>query len=129
MHLAIEYQKESEEPTTLSAGPEILVLVSDADRESDVQPGSNFTIGRVYPPDGLTIEAYYRELEMADGYYRDNLDYDLFPSEEAGYNSNSYVRGILEATGGSTSVEFGDFVGGAKPVPAEHFRPTDGADQ
>ena len=130
IHLAIEFRKEGEKPTTVSAGPGFLVLVGEQDREGDFEPGSNFTIGEVDPPGELSAIDYFDELREAQDNYCDCLDYDLFPGEdEDGYNSNSYVRGILEATGGSTSVEFGNFVGGAKPVPTERFRPAEVPDQ
>ncbi|MCZ0945655.1 MAG: hypothetical protein OXJ53_21580 [Gammaproteobacteria bacterium] len=129
VHLAIEFRGEDNEPKTLSAGPGILVLVSERNRKSDVEPGSNFTIGKVNPPGELSVGDYFDELIKAQEYYCNCLDYDLFPREEEGYNSNSYVRGILEATGGSVPVEFGDFVGGGKPVPAERFRPPEALDQ
>ncbi len=125
IHVAIELRKDGEDPTTLSAGPEGLFwkLKGEQDRDGDFEPGGNFTIGEIDPPGDLTPEAYFDQLLEAQGDYCNCLDYDLFPGEEEGHNSNSYVRGILEATGGSTSVEFGGFVGGAKPVPAEQFRP------
>jgi hypothetical protein len=37
------------------------------------------------------------------------------------YNSNSYVRGLIDATGGVTTVNLSSFVGGDKPVPASKF--------
>ena len=124
IHLAIELREEGEIPATLSAGPDVLVLVGERNRDGDFEPGSNFTIGEIDPPGELTPKAYFDQLIEAQKNYCDCLDYDLLPSDDRhGYNSNSYVRGILEATGGSTSVEFGGYVGGAKPVPAEWFRP------
>jgi len=50
------------------------------------------------------------------------LDYALFPSRFfSGYNSNSYLAGLVQATGGTPSVDFSGFVGGGHPVPPEYF--------
>jgi hypothetical protein len=38
-----------------------------------------------------------------------------------GYNSNSYIRGLLDATGGTSTVDLRGFVGGEKPLPAYYF--------
>lgn len=40
-----------------------------------------------------------------------------------GYNSNSYVHGLIIISGGQPPVDFSEYVGGAKPVPEEHFQP------
>ncbi|QDU26940.1 RTX-I toxin determinant A from serotypes 1/9 [Anatilimnocola aggregata] len=60
--------------------------------------------------------------------YADNLDYDLFPeiTPGEGFNSNSFIAGLLAATGTvvdapSTIFDGGDYPGFATPVPAANF--------
>ena len=53
--------------------------------------------------------------------YCDCVDYDFFPGAANGYNSNGYTNGLIRATGGSASVNFNNYVGGARPVPANYF--------
>ena len=120
-HLAIEYVPEVGDPQTLSAGPESGRLLSKPNRPSDVDPGNNYTVAGINPPDGMTIKAYFKTLKEADAIYCDCVDYDLFPALGDSYNSNSYVRGILEATGGSATVDFDDYYGGMKPLPKRYF--------
>jgi hypothetical protein len=58
-----------------------------------------------------------------DANYRDNLPYDLSPqAAEPGYNSNSYVAGLL-ATAGFENIETPDrpTPGFDKPVPKQAF--------
>jgi hypothetical protein len=40
-----------------------------------------------------------------------------------GYNSTSFIAGIVGATGGIPSIPLGGFVGGGIPIPREYFRP------
>lgn len=47
--------------------------------------------------------------------------YDLFPAISNGYNSNSYISGLLNATGGVSSMDLSGFVGGGKPLPKGYF--------
>jgi hypothetical protein len=80
-------------------------------------------MGTVMPPDGSSPGAYFAALLAADSRYCDCLDYDLFPGALPGdgYNSNSYVAGLIEATGGSTVVDLGRFYGGGTPLPTSSF--------
>ena len=49
--------------------------------------------------------------------YDDQLNYDLFPKAGTnGYNSNSYVRGLIYAGNSSSVVDFDSYVGGDKSV-------------
>ena len=54
-------------------------------------------------------------------HYQNNVDYDLFPGIMDSYNSNSYVSGLIKATGGTPSIDMSQFYGGGKPLPAKHF--------
>ena len=114
----------------ISAGPQGGRLVSGVGRDiegNDVRtsdaPGNNFTLGKITPPAGTSDAEYYERLTGCDAAYQDRLDYDTFPEHMDSYNSNSYVRGLLDATGGGYDVNFDDLVGGASPVPPDYFDP------
>ncbi len=117
---------------TLGAGPDSLIggdLVSGINRERDKNLDSavemlpldmggkneNSTIAKL-------LEKYRR--------YRNKLDYDLFPARagvgscfvaDDGYNSNSYVTGLLAAAGISAPDPTHDVPGFDKPLPASEF--------
>ena len=56
-----------------------------------------------------------------DSNYADNLDYDFFPSSALdGYNSNSYISGLLRALGFNVE-QPPNTVGFQKPVPSDSF--------
>ena len=84
-------------------------------------PENNFTIGQVIPPAGLSPAQYWAVLTATAGQYCNCLDYDPLPGLMDGYNSNSFVAGIIRATGGTTTIPMSNFIGGEKPVPAEFF--------
>ncbi|MBI5138043.1 MAG: hypothetical protein HZA24_12005 [Nitrospirae bacterium] len=85
--------------------------------ETRDRPEQNTTLGLVVPPAGMTDVQYIEVLKATNNTYPDNVDYDLFPGIGNGYNSNSYIHGILNATGGRASVDLNDFVGGSSPLP------------
>jgi len=116
--------------SVLSAGPERNKLVSDVNRESDLGPqegGSKISL-----PNGVGEDAAFSTLSNLDSNYSDNLDYDLFPANDGarsifipddGYNSNSYVSGLLDAAGIQIPKLPGvDTSGYDKPVPADEFK-------
>ncbi len=67
---------------------------------------------------------FIERLFAADAAYQDDLDYDLFPGAFSGqgYNSKSYVEGLIKAAQGR-SPAFGHTYGGWDPVPPGSFRP------
>jgi len=69
----------------------------------------------------MTTNGYFNVLIEAAGNYTNSVDYDLFPGISNSYNSNSYVSGLLNATGGKSSVNMRNFVGGEKPLPKRYF--------
>jgi len=94
-------------------------LVSDLNWPSD-NPALTLKIAVVSSP--LTPALYWGRLLTADAAYDDDLPYDAVPSIGAGgYNSNSYVSGIINATNGVAGVPMTRFVGGELPVPATEF--------
>ena len=123
-HLSIEYQsEEGDDPVTLSAGPAGGRLVSDPNRPSD-HPTINETIAAVEPPPGKSAEQLFSDLQRIDSRYCDCLPYNLLPERlplVPGYNSNSYVRGLIDAAGGTPSEDLGDYQGGQMPLPRQTF--------
>jgi RHS repeat-associated protein len=116
---------------TIGAGPDSGNLVSDLNRELDIRPHD----ASVLVPVGgryTTEEALIEALLSLDSHYQDNLEYDLFPRNQgdgrllildAGYNSNSYISGLLEAAGLSRPQITGVLpaTGWDKPLPAQYF--------
>jgi RHS repeat-associated protein len=102
-------------------------------------PSRNIALGRVIPPMGLSADEYFDRLKEATVRYQQIaagaqpmtgqgadsappiVDYDLFPGIANGYNSNSFLHGLLDATGGTTTIDLNDFIGGEKPLPAIYF--------
>lgn len=130
IHTALQYTPEGGQAEWISAGADLLTgrLVSGAGSAKDHRdvrftdrPENNFYVGRITPPMGMSAAAYWDMLKSLDARYGDNVDYDLFPEIQDSYNSNSYTRGLLEASGGATAAPFDDLVGGASPLPARYF--------
>jgi len=95
-------------------------LVSEVNWPRD-HPSLTLRLGDVAGPGGVA-SIYWNSLLAADGRYDDDLRYDLFPSlGEAGYNSNSFVSGLVRATLGMSTIEMATFVGGETPVPVSAF--------
>jgi hypothetical protein len=108
----------------LSAGEKDGKLKSDLNRPTD-SPANNITLGIVLPPAGMSAEAYFDLLLAADAQYCDCFDYDLFPEAlpGEGYNSNSYISGLINATGGTPiQINMDRFFGGSTPLPARAFQ-------
>ena len=120
IHVAVEYTG-TNGTTIFSAGPENGNLVSELNRKSDL-PGKNFAVGTLYPPVGVAAEQYVEIMLEADQNYCDCVDYDTFPEIMDGYNSASYISGLINATGGSTSVDLSEYIGGGVPLPDAYFR-------
>ncbi|MFM2199985.1 MAG: hypothetical protein RL769_38, partial [Pseudomonadota bacterium] len=73
-------------------------LVSANNRERDIDLSiKNFK--SPYLVDVNDEQKFVNLLDQLDKNYRDNLTYQIFPKvDSAGYNSNSYVRGLLNAS-------------------------------
>lgn len=120
IHTALEYRG-----STISAYDSIDglfddgTLVSQVDWQRD-RPLLMMTLGTV----GSSVPAglYWVRLLSSDRRYPDNLPYDAVPSiGRAGYNSNGYASGIVQATAGRPSIPMSQFVGGERPVPSSSF--------
>ena len=130
-HTAIEYVSENGDRAWISAGPYKGRLVSGVGmqekqgkargkRPTDA-PEGNVTVERISPPKGMTNADLWGEIKRRDANYRDNVDYDLFPEIQDSYNSYSYTRGLLDASGATYTVPFDHYVGGNDPLPSWYF--------
>lgn len=133
IHTTIQYVPEDGKPEWISTGPDGGRLASGVgtldeagnptgERSGD-RPRNNAVVGRLTPPKGMTDAEYWERVKALDAAYRDNVDYDLDPEIQDGYNSNSYTRGILDASGGGATAPFDDYIGGRSPLPARNFAP------
>jgi hypothetical protein len=87
-------------------------------------PMNNVTIATVTPPKGMAPGTDWNTLSAASANCCGGLDYALFPSRFFdGYNSNSFLVGLIQATGGTPSAPLSGFVGAAHPIPPEYYRP------
>lgn len=119
-HLAVEYSASPTATTTFSAGPVGGKLVSGINRASDIT--GNVTMGISTSSAGLSPSPYFLYMTSKYDNYDNGLNYDLFPQQGTdGYNSNSYVHGLINAANGLSSVNLNNFVGGDKPVPTSEF--------
>jgi len=58
---------------------------------------------KVETPQGMSDTDFIKNILKAAGRYKGNLNYDIIPeSGTDGYNSNSYVSGLIKAAGGKT---------------------------
>ena len=108
-------------------------LKSDINRGPDISepPRSSLEYELVWYPPAVENQLIKTLLDL-DSKYNDLLSYDCFPTASStGYNSNSYVNGLLQAAGleahfplffGNTSFSINGYPGWTKPVPAENFK-------
>lgn len=132
-HLAIEHVAENGDREWIGAGPgkgHPVSGVGTQEREGQAMgerptdaPKGNITVEHLTPPEGMTDAEFWGEIKQRDGNYRDNIDYDLVPEIQDSYDSNSYTRGLLEASGAIHTVPLDDHVGGSDPLPPWYFDP------
>ena len=119
-HLAVEYNSSNNIRSTLSAAPQSGKLKSNLNRTEDMS--GNIIFGVAISNLALAPSVHYLALKAKDSNYDDQLNYDLFPQIGTdGYNSNSYVRGLIDSSSSSSTVNFNDYIGGDKPVPSNEF--------
>ncbi|ARU58895.1 MAG: hypothetical protein MI864_14885 [Pseudomonadales bacterium] len=117
---------------TFGAGPEWGKLVSNNNRGADKTPHSAGQSLSVKVPQKYRNEVEFIEaLFVLDKQYKDHLDYDLFPATvgnevwwlaDDGYNSNSFIAGLLKASGVKPIPTPPVSVPGFnKPVPSKYF--------
>ncbi|WP_242337471.1 MULTISPECIES: SpvB/TcaC N-terminal domain-containing protein [unclassified Anaeromyxobacter] len=130
---------------TLGAGPVPAIngsLVSEHNRTRDARPHQGGIVvpnpadvkaGPLGPGDPVGEDQFIDRLLTLDANYADDLDYDLFPEAnpanrsmfvaDDGFNSNSYVSGLLEAAGVAPPVLPVSTPGYDRPVPRASFAP------
>ena len=119
---------------TLGAGPNAIGnLESDINRPNDFNQENKYAESLPLNVPTEIEDQKIKELIKLDSNYRDNLDYDLFPERpenqkwhkpDDGYNSNSYVPGLLNSVGieaPNLNQEI-NLPGYDKPVPSEKFK-------
>ena len=113
----------------ISTGPESNRLVSSPNRSSDLGPQEGAVEFAI--PKGKSELQYFNDVARADSAYNDKLEYDLFPAQagqastfvaDDGYNSNSFVSGLLGETGVKPPSINTNLPGYDKPVPQQCFR-------
>ncbi len=115
----------SRQYVALGAGRVNGVVQSDENRPRDVATWPQHYLGQVQPPDGMSNDDYIQTLLRADRNFLDNLDYDLFPAAlpGQGWNSNGYIHGLINATGGTApSTGWPPLPGWNNPIAPENFQ-------
>ena len=112
---------------TLSAGPDNWwnpKLKSDVNRPTDAPDKNRIeaTVANPYGKSKADDTKFINTLLSNDRNYGDNLDYDLTPELQDGYNSNSFSSGLLNSVGATVPKLKGDFPGIKKPVPSDDFK-------
>jgi hypothetical protein len=119
-HTALEFRESTvsaydSDPRALFDGR----LVSEVNWPRD-HPSLTLQMGFVNGPTAPPI--YWSDILQTDSRYGDDLPYDLFPSiGQGGYNSNSFVSGLIQTTHGTPTIDIATFVGGERPVPSSAF--------
>jgi hypothetical protein len=133
LHAAVEYTSPYTPYKTISAynsngSATYGTLISQKNWEFDMF--GNMTKGTVIPSTTLS-DAHWvywvRLMEAEDNYSRQNQPYNADPSvfSGGGYNSNGFINGMLQATGGGSTppvTQANGFRGANHPVPAFAFQ-------
>ncbi|EMI15249.1 hypothetical protein, containing PKD domain protein [Rhodopirellula maiorica SM1] len=108
-----------------SLGPLAGTLINGFNRTNDIDPTLHPPANRttLAPPSSpSTGDAFFHALARLSEGYANNLNYDFFPELTGGFNSNSYISGLLNAAGvaienPATIFADGDYPGYATPIP------------
>ena len=111
---------------TIGAGPVWGSLVSDTNRESDIEPHEPGI--PILPPGDMSEDAFINLMLKTDRDYLDDLNYDFLPHAAVpyrgigpSYNSNSYIAGLLRAVGVGAPELPVSTPGYRLPVPTRRF--------
>jgi len=108
---------------TIGAGPVHRLLVSNLNRERDIQLWRNIFSATISPPGGTSDDDFIGQLIAADAKYPDNLPYAWFPTRNGRhYNSNGYASGILLFVTSSMPPRPPRTPGFRRPVPDQYFQ-------
>jgi len=107
---------------TMGAGPNgQWNLESNYNRSTDASEHSGGIV--IEPPNGMSEEDFVDGLISLDKKYQDNKEYSFDPNGTNTFNSNSYVSGLLEASGVDTGkLNIPNAQGFDKPIPGEAFK-------
>jgi len=111
---------------TIGAGWDKGKLAADLNRKRDVIRTHNVFSTPVNLPAGISENQYIENLLSAHNNYKnnDNVNYSPIPvKSSSSYNSNSYVSGLLNATGGTISTTPPSAPGYTKPLSSSYFQP------
>ena len=106
---------------TIGAGPIDGLLVSGINRPRDIQLWRNNYSDFCELPSGQSEDDVIDQLFDSVDNYDNSVDYDFFPSMQDGHNSNSFVRGLMNATGLRGKLPIST-EGAYQPVPQEEFK-------
>ena len=82
--------------------PSLLGSLKSSPNNSGDQISNATFLQRVETPKGMTDTQFINNIIAAQSSYKNGLNYDLFPKAGTdGYNSNSYVSGLIKAAGGT----------------------------
>lgn len=121
-HLAVEYNQTAT-PVWSSLSAQMSALGWLEKREDLMAERRNFTVG-IVESSSSPPSVYYMEMKGAMSNYDDDRCYALsVASIVLGCrNSNGFIHGLVNATGGNTAVDFSNYYLGQHPVPSSDFQ-------
>lgn len=114
---------------TIGAGPENFVgslfgyagrLIAGRNRPSDLNT-SGFLVQKLELPRGVGEDAMISRLFGLLDNYQNNLPYTIMPMRPGEYNSNSFIRGLMNAAGFDNVAFPTDAPGSDRPLPGSAF--------
>ncbi|MDZ4210365.1 MAG: RHS repeat-associated core domain-containing protein, partial [Methylotenera sp.] len=72
---------------------------------------------RISTPKGMTDTQFISGLIQTAGSYQNNVQYNLVPEKQGGYNSNSFTAGVISKAGGTPPTINYSAPGYSKPLP------------
>ena len=114
-----------EDTSFLCSGPLVGSLISERNRPADVTQPAAYLERLDYSP--VLEDEVIRRLKVLDERYRDDLPYACLPVlSTGGYNSNSYISGLLKTADipepAFITTRTGEHPGWRRPVPVLSFR-------
>ncbi len=110
---------------TIGAGPEgplsNNILVAGIDRVRDVTVSKNGSYTVPLPSGYSNEDDFISALLARTKSYNNDVSYDFFPNVSAGYNSNSFISGLLGTFGFNFGSSYMLLPGFSKPLPAQNF--------